>query len=70
MNIVKNQVDDLNLQITVNIAADDYAAAENKKLNEVRRRADFKGFRKGMVPMSLVQKVYGEQVLGESVPIS
>ncbi|MDT3357325.1 MAG: trigger factor [Bacteroidota bacterium] len=67
MNIVKNQVDDLNLQITVNIAADDYAAAENKKLNEVRRRADFKGFRKGMVPMSLVQKVYGEQVLGESV---
>lgn len=67
MNIVKNQVDDLNLQITVNIAADDYAAAEKKKLNEVRRRADFKGFRKGMVPMTLVQKVYGEQVLGESV---
>ncbi|MBQ3997569.1 MAG: trigger factor family protein [Bacteroidales bacterium] len=60
MNIVKNQVDDLNLQITVNIAADDYAAAEKKKLNEVRRRADFKGFRKGMVPMTLVQKVYGE----------
>lgn len=67
MNIVKNQIDDLNLQLTVEIAYADYAEIEKKELNKCKRTAEFKGFRKGMVPMSLIQRVYGERVLGESV---
>jgi len=67
MNITKNQIDDLNLQVTIDVAAEDYAAAEKKKLNERKRTADFKGFRKGMAPMSLIQRVYGEQALYEAV---
>jgi len=67
MNIVKNQIDDLNLQLTVTVSHDDYSEAELKELKQCRRNAEFKGFRKGMVPMSLVQKVYGERVLGETV---
>lgn len=67
MNIVNTKIDDLNYQLTLEIAAEDYAAAEKKKLNEIRRKAEFKGFRKGMVPMSLIQKVYGGQALGEAV---
>ena len=67
MNIVNTKIDDLNYQLTLEIAADDYAAAEKKKLNEIRRKAEFKGFRKGMVPMSLIQRVYGSQALGEAV---
>ena len=67
MNIVNTKVDDLTHQLTLNIAAEDYAAAEKKKLNDIRRRADFKGFRKGMAPMSLIQKVYGGQALGDAI---
>ena len=67
MNIVKNQIDDLNIELTLNIAAEDYAPVKKKKLNERRRTAEFKGFRKGMVPASLVERVYGEQCLGDAV---
>ena len=67
MNIVKNQIDDLNLQLTIEVAHADYAENEKKELNKCRRTAEFKGFRKGMVPMSLIQKVYGERVLVDSV---
>lgn len=67
MNIVKNQVDELVMQLTVTVAHEDYAEMEKKELAKCRRTAEFKGFRKGMVPMSLIQKVYGERILGDSV---
>ena len=67
MNITKNQSDALNYQVTIDIAAADYAEALKKRLNEYRRRADIKGFRKGMAPMSLIQRMYGDQCLYESV---
>ena len=67
MNITKNQMDDLNFQVTIDIAAEDYAETLKKRLNEYRRRADLKGFRKGMAPMSLIQRLYGDQALYETV---
>ena len=67
MNIEKNQIDDLNVQLTLNIAAEDYAPIKKKKLNERRRTAEFKGFRKGNVPASLIERVYGEQCLVDAV---
>ena len=67
MNIVNKQLDELTHQLTLEIAAADYAEAEKKKLQEIRRKAEFKGFRKGMVPMSLIQKVYGPQALGDAI---
>ncbi|MCQ2148691.1 MAG: hypothetical protein MJZ16_14430, partial [Bacteroidales bacterium] len=67
MKLEKNQIDDLQLQLTINIAAEDYAEPMKKRLNDVRRKAEFKGFRKGNVPMSLIKKVYGEQCLGEAI---
>ena len=67
MKITKKQVDKLNIELAMHIEAADYAEIERKKLAEVRRNADFKGFRKGNVPMSLIQKVYGGQVLADAV---
>ena len=67
MNITKNQPDALNYQVTIDIAAADYAEALRKRLNEYRRRADIKGFRKGMAPLSLIQRLYGDQSLYEAV---
>ena len=41
MNIEKKQIDDLNIEVTLNIAAEDYAPIKKKKLNERRRTAEF-----------------------------
>ncbi len=67
MKIEQNRIDDLNLEVTISVAAEDYADSRKKRLNEYRKKADFKGFRKGMVPMSLVEKMYGQQALVDSV---
>ena len=67
MNVSKIQPDALNYQVTIEIAAEDYAEALRKRLNEYKRKADFKGFRRGMAPMSLIQRMYGDQALYESV---
>ncbi len=67
MNIIKNQPDALNYQVTVEIAAADYAEPLRKRLNDYRRKADIKGFRKGMAPMSMIKRFYGEQALYDCV---
>ncbi len=67
MNLTKKQIDDLNLELTLEIAPEDYQEAVRKKLAERRRTAEFKGFRKGMVPASLIKRVYGEQALVDAV---
>ena len=67
MNVTKNQPDALNYQVTIEIAAGDYAEPLKKRLNEYRRKADIKGFRRGMAPIGLIQRMYGDQALYESV---
>ena len=67
MNVTKNQVDDLNLTVSINIEKGDYAEAKKKKLNEYRRNAEIKGFRKGMAPMGLIEKIHGGQALAEVI---
>lgn len=67
MEVKSRKIDELNQELTIVVAAGDYAEAEKKKLNARRRTAEFKGFRKGMVPASLIQKVYGDQCLAEAV---
>jgi len=67
MKISKKQIDTLNLELTLEIVKDDYSEIVRKKLAERKRTADFKGFRKGMAPESMIRRVYGEQILAEAV---
>jgi len=67
MKLKKKQIDALNIELTLEIEKSDYSEIERKKLADRRRTAEFKGFRKGMVPESLIRRVYGEQFLAESV---
>lgn len=67
MKVTDKKIDALNIELTIEVAAADYAAAEKKKLNERRRTAEFKGFRKGMVPPALIARVYGDQCLADAV---
>jgi trigger factor len=67
MNITKKQVDALNAIVTVAITKEDYSDKVEKVLADYRKNASISGFRKGAVPMSLIQKQYGKAVLLEEV---
>ena len=67
MKIEQNRIDELNLELTLSVGKEDYADSRKKRLNDFRKKAEIKGFRKGMVPMSLVEKMYGQQALVDAV---
>ena len=67
MNISKNQLDDLNMTVSISLDKDDWAEPRKKKLNEYRRKAEIRGFRPGMAPMGLIEKIHGGQALAEVV---
>ena len=67
MNITRTNVDALNAVVTVAVSKNDYAAKVEKVLADYRKNASIPGFRKGAVPMSLIQKQYGKAVLLEEV---
>jgi len=67
MNITRNNVDALNAVVTVEVSKADYAPKVEKTLADYRKNAAIPGFRKGAVPMSLIQKQYGKAILLEEV---
>ena len=62
MNIELNKIDDLNAELSIKINAEDYNPRIEKKLKEYRKSAQIPGFRKGMVPMGHIKKLYGQSV--------
>ena len=67
MNITKEQIDDLNAIVKVAIAKDDYQDKVLSILKDYRKTANIPGFRKGHVPMGLVEKQYGMAVRVDEV---
>ena len=67
MKIEQNRVDELNLELTLSVGKEDYSENKKKRINEYRKKAEIRGFRKGMVPMSLVEKMYGQTALVDAV---
>ncbi|MBQ7221965.1 MAG: hypothetical protein IJS02_00665 [Bacteroidales bacterium] len=67
MKVTKKKKDDFNLKVSITVDKEDYAEEKKKKLNNYRKNAELKGFRKGMAPMSLIEKMYGGKALGEVI---
>ena len=67
MNITKNTTDNLNAVITVTVDKADYQEKVVEVLNQYRKTANIKGFRKGQVPMSFVKKQYEQAVVFDTV---
>ena len=67
MKIEQNRIDDLNIELSLTVAKEDYSESKKKRLSEYRKKAEIKGFRKGMVPMSLVEKMYGQTALVDAI---
>jgi len=67
MNTTKEQVDDLNAIIKIQLNKDDYEPKVEKTLKDYRKTANIPGFRKGKVPMGMLRKQYGEAVRADEV---
>ncbi|MFD1314523.1 trigger factor [Namhaeicola litoreus] len=67
MNITKEDIDQLNSIVRIDITADDYKDKVENVLKDYRIKANIPGFRKGHVPMSLVKKQYGKSVMIDEV---
>lgn len=62
MNISKENHDELNAVLKVDIRKADYEEKVEKVLRDYRKKANVKGFRPGMVPIGLIKKMYGKAV--------
>jgi len=67
MNITKENIDELNAIVKIDITQDDYQNKVEEILQDYRKKANIPGFRKGHVPMSMVKKQYGKPVLIDEV---
>lgn len=67
MKVVQKSIDDLTFNVALTIEKGDYDPKVKKLLSDYRKRADIKGFRKGMAPMSLIEKMHGKTALLDSV---
>ncbi len=67
MNITKEQVDDLNAVVKVEIVKEDYNDKVETILKNYKKTANIPGFRKGHVPMGMIKKQYGTAVLVDEV---
>ena len=60
-------VDKVSALLTVNIEKADYQEKVEKLLKKYRQQVNMPGFRKGMVPMSLIKKQFGKSAMAEEV---
>ena len=67
MNITRENIDELNAVVKVDITKGDYSDKVEKILSDYRKTANIPGFRKGHVPMGMVKKQYGKAVLVDEV---
>ena len=67
MNITRENLGELDLSIRVDIAENDYAEKVAKQLKEYQHKATVPGFRKGMAPMALIQRIYKPTIVADAV---
>lgn len=67
MNVSLKNIDAVSGIVKLEIVKADYAEQVEKNLRNFRQKANVPGFRKGMVPMGMVKKMYGKHVLVEEV---
>lgn len=67
MNITRENLGDLDLCIKIDVVESDYAEKVTKQLKEYQHKATIPGFRKGMAPMGLIQRMYKSAVVADAV---
>ncbi len=67
MNISRENLGELDLLIKIDIAESDYAEQVTKQLKDYQKKATVPGFRKGMAPMGLIQRIYKSAIVADQV---
>lgn len=67
MEITKKELDELNTEVTIELAPEDYEKQVTDILKDYRKRVTMPGFRPGKVPFGMVKKMYGKSVLAEEL---
>lgn len=67
MNVTKENIDDLNVVITVTVQQSDLKQPVDNALRKLGKTIQMPGFRPGMVPRALIKKKYGKAVLAEEL---
>jgi len=67
MNITKENIDELNVVVTLNVEKNDYAETVEKTLKDYRKKVNLNGFRPGNAPLGLVKKMYGKAILWDEL---
>ena len=67
MKITRKETEQLTYQLTVEFEKKEANEKKEKQLREYRRKAEIKGFRKGMAPMGLIERLYGPSAMNEAI---
>jgi len=65
--VTRENIGLLNDKIVINVTKEDYLPSFEKALKSYGKKANIPGFRKGMVPVSLIKKMYGSSVMTDEV---
>lgn len=66
MNVVKENLENQTALLRVTVGEADYKEQVDKQLKDYKRKANVPGFRPGMVPMGVINKMYRKSVLADS----
>jgi len=67
MNISKENIDELNAVLTLELSKDDYEDRVSNVLKDYRKKANIPGFRPGKVPFGMINKMYRKPVLVDEI---
>ena len=67
MQFNQTEIKDLTAVITLTVEPADYQEAVQKELIQIRKKANIPGFRPGMAPKGMLQKMYGKSILAEVI---
>ena len=67
MQVTETKNEGLSREYTLTITASDFEATVTNRIEELAKTIQLPGFRKGKVPVSLVRKKYGQNVMGEAL---
>lgn len=67
MNVSFESIDKVSGKLILKVEAADYEPELDKQLKEYRKRANVPGFRKGMVPIGMIRRMYGNLAKAEVV---
>jgi len=67
MDIKKHDIDNLNAEIKISLTPADYETRVTDAIKKVQRQASMPGFRPGKVPVGLIKKQYGTQILVDEI---